>query len=80
MLKLTEEDKRYQKQIFRYADQVSHGDEVLVNENNDLIPVKIISVSNFTLQGKHYLQMIFISLCFLILQYLLNSYQSASPK
>ena len=41
---------------------MSHGDEVLVNGKKELIPVKIISVTSFTLQGNHHLQMVFISL------------------
>ena len=31
---------------FRYADQVSVGDEILVQENNEFIPDKVIKKSN----------------------------------
>ena len=37
---------------FRYADQVSVGDEILVQENNELIPDKVIKKSNFVMEGK----------------------------
>ena len=38
---------------FRYADEVSIGDEVLVQGNNGLTPTKVINVSKITLQGNH---------------------------
>ena len=37
--------------FYRYADLLSIDDEVLVKENDDLIPVKIINVSNSIMQG-----------------------------
>ena len=43
-------------QIFislRYADQLSIGDEVLVQRNDKLMPVQVIKISNFTTQGNH---------------------------
>ena len=36
-----------------YADQVSNGDEVLVEENNDLAVAKVINISDLTVQGKY---------------------------
>ena len=36
---------------FRYTDQVSVGDEVLVDENNKLIPAKVIRVASTFMQG-----------------------------
>ena len=39
--------------FFRYADQVAIGDEVLVLENDDLTPTKVINVSSFNMQGTH---------------------------
>ena len=44
---------RNHNEIFsvRYADQLSIGDEVLVQENNELIPVKVNNVSSVAMQG-----------------------------
>ena len=36
---------------FRYTDEVSVGDEVLVHENDELIPAKVIRVANALMQG-----------------------------
>ena len=36
----------------RYADQVSVGDEVLLERNNKIIPAKVLNVSSFIIQGK----------------------------
>ena len=38
--------------LCRYADSVSIGDEVLVPENDQIVPVKIYNISNFLMQGK----------------------------
>ena len=35
-------------------------DVVLVSENNELIPAKVVNVSSFLLQGKNYYSVIFI--------------------
>ena len=43
--------------LFRYADQVSIDDEILVLRNNKLASMKVISVSKLTLQGKCSCQM-----------------------
>ena len=40
---------------FRYAKQISSGDEILVTENYEMIPAKVISSSNFIMQGNHIL-------------------------
>ena len=45
--------------FFRYADEVSNGDEVLVNKNDKLSPTKVISVSNTMMQGKYQLNLFF---------------------
>ena len=39
--------------IFRYADQVSLDDEVLVNKNDEFIPTRVINVSSLMMQGDH---------------------------
>ena len=36
---------------FRYADQVSIGDEVLVRRNDELIPGNVTNISSFMMQG-----------------------------
>ena len=38
---------------FRYADQITIDDEVLIPENNEVTPTKVISVSSFAMQGAH---------------------------
>ena len=43
----------YQIIIDRYADQVSAGDEVLVNEQYKITPAKAINVSSFEMQGNY---------------------------
>ena len=37
----------------RYAEKVSTGDEVLVSENNELTPAKVINVSSLKMQGDY---------------------------
>ena len=44
---------------FRYADQVSVGDEILVQENYELIPDKVIKKSNFVMEGKSLLKIVY---------------------
>ena len=39
--------------LFRYADNISVGDEVLVEGNDKLTPLRVINVSNIMMQG-HY--------------------------
>ena len=36
---------------FNYAQEVSTGDEVLVKENNDILPAKVIKISSLMMQG-----------------------------
>ena len=38
-------------QCFRYSDEMSIGDEVLVNGNNAMIPAKVVNISSLTMQG-----------------------------
>ena len=38
---------------FSLADEVSVGDEVLVNENNGLIPEKVRNISSFIMKGRN---------------------------
>ena len=40
--------------VCRYADQVSTGDEVLVENSNILVPAKVISFSNLMMKGKDF--------------------------
>ena len=37
-----------------YADQVSVGDEVLLNEKDELTPAKVINISEIIMQGNIY--------------------------
>ena len=39
----------------RYAEKVSTGDEVLVPENNEFTPAKVINVSSLKMQGDYHL-------------------------
>ena len=39
--------------FFRYADQVSVGDEVLVEGNEQLIPAEVINVLTLAIQGNN---------------------------
>ena len=38
---------------FRYGDQVSIGDEVLLNVNSEITPAEVTNVSNFVMKGKY---------------------------
>ena len=42
------------KHNFRYADQVTMGDEVLVHENGQLIHANVIDVSSSVMQGNNH--------------------------
>ena len=46
---------QYFNSNFSYADLVSVGDEVLVQGNKDILPTRVINVSNIMLQGDHWL-------------------------
>ena len=41
--------------ICRYANDVSVGDELIINGINDLIPEKVINVTDMKMQGNHHL-------------------------
>ena len=38
----------------RYADQVTNGYEVLVEQNDKLTPVKVINTVSFKMEGEHH--------------------------
>ena len=44
---------------FRYADQVSVGDEILVQEINELIPDKVIKKCTFVMEGKNLFKIVY---------------------
>ena len=39
--------------LFRFADYVSIGDEILAQGIDNLTPEKVINISNSVMQGKH---------------------------
>ena len=39
--------------FFRYAEQLSSGDEVLIQKNFELSPEKVINVSDIIMTGKN---------------------------
>ena len=39
---------------FRYANRISTGDEVLVQENDQIVPTKVINVTMFEMQGEYF--------------------------
>ena len=43
--------KHYEICCFRYADEVSVGDEVLAQVKNELSPAIVMNVSNLNIQG-----------------------------
>ena len=51
--------------LVSYADQLSIGDEVLVQGNNDLTPAKVINISDITMQGK-YCNLLIVTHCALL--------------
>ena len=44
--------------FFRYADEVSVGDDVLVQDNNEMIPSKVQEVSSAIMKGKPSLKLL----------------------
>ena len=36
---------------FRYADQVSVGDEVAIQKDDQLLPVRVVNISSITMSG-----------------------------
>ena len=51
--------------LVSYADQLSIGDEVLVQGNNDLTSAKVINISDLTMQGK-YCNLLVVTHCALL--------------
>ena len=43
--------KTFVDNSFRYADKASINDDILIQENDDFAPVKVIDVSNQVIQG-----------------------------
>ena len=39
--------------VYRYADQVSIGNDVLVDETNQMTHAKVINISSFKAEGKY---------------------------
>ena len=50
------------KYCFRYADQVSVGDEVAAQIDDELLPKKVVNVSSSTMPGICHLKYVFISI------------------
>ena len=48
--------------FFRYAHSISVGDEVIVHENYEVMPAKVINVSKPKMEGECYLFFIFLKL------------------
>ena len=44
--------QKYFQLLFRFADKILMGDDVLVNGNDELSPEKVTNVTGFTMQGK----------------------------
>ena len=44
----------YKITSFRYANQLSVDDEVLVHSNNNVVPAKVMNLSNLMMQGNYY--------------------------
>ena len=47
---------------YRYADQVSVGDEVMVLRNDKFMPAKVMNVSNLIMQGNYSLSCIDVNI------------------
>ena len=47
---------------FRYAEQISIGNEMLVHQNNELTPAKVMNAFDLTMQGIHLLCTLLYSL------------------
>ena len=56
---------------FRYADEVSVGDAVLVHENDELIPAKVIRVASALMQGASFFNC--SNKLFILLRYLVTN-------
>ena len=46
-------EKQLEKNSFRYADKVSIGDDIVVQENKDLSPAKVVNVWSQVMRGDH---------------------------
>ena len=62
-------------QTFSYADQVSTGDDVLIQGNNKLMTVKVINVSSIIMQGQYSCIKFFL---FLFLYFLISKFEMHS--
>ena len=62
-------------QTFSYADQVSIGDDVLIQGNNKLITVEVINVSSIIMQGQYSCIKLFL---FLFLYVLISKFEMYS--
>ena len=57
--KIKENERHYNNTLlYRYASQVSVGDEVLVLRNDELMPVKVVNVSSLIMQGNSHLTLL----------------------
>ena len=57
--KIKENERHYNNMLlYRYASQVSVGDEVLVLRNDELMPVEVVNVSSLIMQGKSHLTLL----------------------
>ena len=73
------DSKVFQHPYFRYADQVSVGDEVLIQGYDKLLPTKVINTSDLMLQGIYsYLKVLFSSSHTLIIS-LFKNHNTISP-
>ena len=51
---MKENETHYSNMLsYRYADQVSVGDEVMVLRNDKLMPAKVMDVSSLIVQGNY---------------------------
>ena len=58
--------------IFRYADLISIGDEVLVQEKAQLIPATVTNVSDFLMEGVYQMYLYIFTSCIIYI-YILNT-------
>ena len=52
---------------FRYSDELSIGDDVLLGEDYELIPVQVINISSITMKG---------NICYTILSFIFRTNQT----
>ena len=58
--------------LFRYAEQVSSGDEILVQINGKLAPARIIAISLVSMQGRYHSSLIIYIIYMYVQVYLWN--------